>query len=283
MDKLKMHSSDMGQEKVARIREIFPNCVTEAYDETTGQIRLVVDFDQLRQELNNQVVEGPQERYRLDWPGKRKSMALANAQIIKTLRPRICESKNFDETQNVFIEGDNFEALKIMQEAYLGAVKMIYIDPPYNTGRNLIYKNNFSEDTSDFLERSGQRDTEGGRLVANPETGGRFHSDWLTMMHQRLRVAKTLLTKDGVLVCAIDENEFGTLSVLMKEIFSGTAWEHAYISVIHNPRGQQGNNFSYINEYLIFVFPSGTKSIGNRIIKEENVNWSQFRNWGGGF
>lgn len=168
-----------------------------------------------------------------------------------------------------------------MEETYLGLVKMIYIDPPYNTGRNLIYKNDFSETTTEFLERSGQVGNEGGKLVANPETNGRFHSDWLSMMYQRLRVAKNFLAKDGVLVCAIDENEFGTLSVLMKEVFSGAAWEHAYVSVVHNPRGQQGTNFSYVNEYLIFVFPSGTKAIGDRKIEDEDVSWSQFRNWGG--
>jgi len=244
-------------------------------------LSLSVDFDLLRQELSDHVVEGPQERYRLDWPGKREALALANAPIAKTVRPDRRESVNFESTRNLFVEGDNFEALKMLEETYLGAVKMIYIDPPYNTGRNLIYKNDFSETTAEFLERSGQLGDEGGKLVANPETNGRFHSDWLSMMFQRLRVAKNLLAKDGVLVCAIDENEFGTLSVLMKEIFSGAAWEHAYVTVVHNPRGQQGANFSYVNEYLIFVFPSGTKAIGDRKIEDEDVSWSQFRNWGG--
>jgi adenine-specific DNA-methyltransferase len=281
MEKLKMHSPDLSQENVAKIRDLFPGCVTEARDEATGMLRLAVDFDQLRQELSDQVVEGPQERYRLDWPGKRESVALANAPILKTLRPNEKESVNFESTSNLFLEGDNFEALKIIEDTFLGAIKMIYIDPPYNTGRNLIYKNDFSESAADFLEKSGQVDEGGGRLVANPETNGRFHSDWLSMMYQRLKVAKNILAPDGVLVCAIDENEFGTLSVLMKEIFSGAAWEHAYVSVIHNPRGQQGANFTYINEYLIFVYPTGTKSIGDRQILEEDVSWSQFRNWGG--
>lgn len=281
MQKLKMHSPDVAQEAIAKIRDIFPPCVTEARDETTGELRLSVDFDLLRQELSGHVVEGPQERYRLDWPGKREALALANAPIAKTVRPDRKESVNFESTRNLFVEGDNFEALKILEETYLGSVKMIYIDPPYNTGRNLIYKNDFSETTAEFLDRSGQLGDEGGRLVANTETNGRFHSDWLSMMYQRLRVAKNLLAKDGVLVCAIDENEFGTLSVLMKEVFSGAAWEHAYVSVVHNPRGQQGANFSYVNEYLIFVFPSGTKAIGDRKIEDEDVSWSQFRNWGG--
>ncbi len=281
MEKLKMRTKNLSQERIRAIKDLFPSCVREAFNEKTGEKQLSIDFDQLRQELSDQIVEGPQERYRLDWPGKRKALATANAPIEKTLRPCRAESVNFDGTQNLFLEGDNFEVLKIIEETFLGAVRMIYIDPPYNTGRNLIYKNDYSETASEFLERSGQVAEEGGRLVANPETSGRFHSDWLSMMYQRLKVAKNILAKDGVLVCAIDENEFGTLSVLMKEIFSGAAWEHAYVSVIHNPRGQQGRNFSYINEYLIFVYPSGMKAIGDRKIRDEDVSWSQFRNWGG--
>ncbi len=281
MKKMKMKTRSLGQDQIIKLRSLFPDCVTEARDEASGEITYSVDFDRLRQEFNDHLVEGSQERYRLDWPGKRAALARANAPLEKTLRPCREESIDFDGTGNLFLEGDNFEALKIIEETYLGAVRMIYIDPPYNTGRNLIYKNDYSETTSEFLERSGQVAEEGGRLVANPETSGRFHSDWLSMMYQRLRVAKNILAKDGVLVCAIDENEFGTLSVLLKEVFSGAAWEHAYVSVVHNPRGQQGTNFSYINEYLIFVFPSGVKAIGDRKIRDEDVSWSQFRNWGG--
>lgn len=280
MRKLRLHSPNRTQENLAKLRELFPGCVTEASD-GNGTVRLSVDFDLLRQELSGQLVEGPQERYRLDWPGKREAVVLANAPISKTLRPAEKESVDFATTRNLFIEGDNLEALKLIQETYFGSVKMIYIDPPYNTGRNLLYRNDFSQSATDFLERSNQVDGAGGRLVANPETNGRFHSDWLSMIYQRLKVAKYLLAKDGVLVCSIDENEFATLSVLMKEIFSGSQWEHAYVSVVNNPRGQQGTNFSYVNEYLIFVFPVGMKTIGNRTIKDEEVSWSQFRNWGG--
>ena len=281
MKKLNMHTPSNSQKKIDIIHKFFPNCVTEAYEGNSGKLSQAVDFDQLKQELCDKFVEGPQERYRLDWPGKRRSVALANAPIMKTLRPCEQESLNFASTRNLFLEGDNFETLKIIEDTFLGAVKMIYIDPPYNTGRNLLYKNNFSESSTDFLERSGQVDESIGKLVANAETNGRFHSDWLSMMYQRLRVAKNILAQDGVLVCAIDENEFGALSVLLKEIFGGTAWEHAYVSVVHNPRGQQGANFSYVNEYLIFVYPSGTKAIGDRRIRDEEVKWSQFRNWGG--
>ncbi len=275
-----MHSPDLTQQNVARLKELFPGCVTEAKDDS-GTVRLAVDFDQLRQELSGHIVDGPQERYQLNWPGKRDALLAANAPLAKTLRPARHESVDFDATRNLFIEGDNFEALKLLQETYLGAVKMIYIDPPYNTGRNLIYKNDYSESVDEFLARSNQVSDSGDRLTANADTSGRFHSDWLSMMYMRLKVAKSMLRPDGVLVCAIDENEFGTLSVLMKEIFSGAAWQHDYVTVVHNPRGQQGNNFSYVNEYLIFVYPSGMKAIGDRKIADEDVSWSQFRNWGG--
>jgi adenine-specific DNA-methyltransferase len=279
IEKLKMHSPDLTAQNVDRIAALFPGCVTEAKG-PDGTLRRMIDFDLLRQELSDSIVDGPQERYHLDWPGKRQALITANAPIAKTLRPVRAESVDFDTTRNLFIEGDNLEALKLLQETYLGKVKMIYIDPPYNTGRNLIYKNDFSETPSEFLERSNQKD-EGGKLVANAETNGRFHSDWLSMMYPRLRIAKSLLKSDGVLVCAIDENELATLSTVLKEVFSGSAWEHAYVSVVHNPRGQQGANFSYINEYLLFVYPSGIKAIGNRKIADDEVKWSQFRNWGG--
>ena len=278
-EKLKMHSPDVTAQNVDKIAALFPGCVTESMG-ADGTLRRAVDFDLLRQELSDSIVEGPQERYHLDWPGKRQALITANAPIAKTLRPVRGESVDFDTTRNLFIEGDNLEALKLLQETYLGKVKMIYIDPPYNTGRNLIYKNDFSETSGEFLERSNQKD-EGGKLVANAETNGRFHSDWLSMMYPRLRIAKSLLKSDGVLVCAIDENELATLSTVLKEVFSGSAWEHAYVSVVHNPRGQQGANFSYINEYLLFVYPSGIKAIGNRKIADDEVKWSQFRNWGG--
>ena len=275
-----MHSPDLIDENVAKIRELLPGCVTETKDKD-GKIRYAVDFDQLRQELSDHIVEGPQERYHLNWPGKREAILAANAPIAKTLCPCREESVEFDTTQNLFIEGDNFDALKLLQETYLGKVKMIYIDPPYNTGRNLIYKNDYSELTDDFLVRSNQISETGDRLIANTETNGRFHSDWLSMMYMRLKVAKSILRPDGVLVCAIDENEFGTLSVVLKEIFSGSSWQHDYVTVIHNPRGQQANNFSYVNEYLIFVYPSNIKAIGDKKINDEDIRWSQFRNWGG--
>ncbi|MBP1858678.1 hypothetical protein [Rhizobium herbae] len=170
MDKLKMHSPDLNQENIAKIRDLFPGCVTEARDEATGQLRLAVDFDQLRQELSDSIIEGPQERFRLDWPGKREALATANAPIAKTLRPAQAESLNFANTRNLFLEGDNLDALKLLQSSCLGSVKFIYIDPPYNTGGDFVYSDDFSVDTKTFFERSMQADTEGNRLVANLES-----------------------------------------------------------------------------------------------------------------
>jgi adenine-specific DNA-methyltransferase len=258
MEKMKMHSPNLAQENITRIRELFPGCVTETQGED-GQLKLAVDFDQLKQELSESIVEGPRERYHLNWPGKREALLTANAPIAKTLRPCREESVNFDTTKNLFIEGDNLEALKLLQETYLSEVKLIYIDPPYNTGTNLIYKNDYSVNEKEYLLRSGQLLADGGKLVANLQSNGRFHSDWLTMIYSRLKVAKNLLSEDGILICAIDENEFSNLSIVIKEIFGEGSYCHDYVSVVHNPRGQQGTNFSYVNEYLIFVYPKGTK------------------------
>ncbi len=219
MDKLKMHSPDLSQENISKIRDLFPGCVTEARDETTGQLRLAVDFDQLRQELSDHIIEGPQERYRLDWPGKREALAVANAPIAKTLRPRREESVDFDGSKNLVIEGDNLDALKLLLTPYLGKVKVIYIDPPYNTGRDFIYDDDFSEDLDAYFRRSQQIDINAERLVANTEANGRFHSDWLTMIYSRLRVARSLLKDDGVIFISIDDNEVDSLRKVCSEIF----------------------------------------------------------------
>ncbi len=218
MDKLKMHSPDLTQGNVARIRELFPDCVTEGPDDDGG-VRLAVDFDQLRQALSESLVEGPQERYQINWPGKREALLTANAPIAKTLRPCREESVDFDTTKNLFIEGDNLEALKLLQETYLGRVKMIYIDPPYNTGNDFIYEDDFAESTEEFLRRSNQKDGKGNRLIANPETNGRFHSDWLSMIYPRLKLARTLLADDGLLFISISEQEVDNLLRLTKEVF----------------------------------------------------------------
>lgn len=233
MQKLKMHSPDMTQENIARIRELFPNCVTEAHGEN-DEVTLRVDFDLLRQELSGALVEGGQERYRLDWPGKRQALLTANAPIAKTLRPCREESVNFDSTKNLYIEGDNLDALKLLQESYLGKVKMIYIDPPYNTGNDFIYADDFAEDMEEYLMRSNQKDEKGNRLVLNSDAKGRFHSDWLTMMSSRLKLARNLLRDDGVIFISIDDNEVPNLRKICDEVFgeknfiAEMIWERAY-------------------------------------------------------
>lgn len=218
MDKLKMQSPNLTQNNIARIAELFPGCVTEAKSED-GSVKLAVDFDQLRQELSDTIVEGQQERYQLNWPGKREALLKANAPIAKTLRPRPQDSVNFDTTKNLFIEGDNLDALKLLQETYLGKVKLIYIDPPYNTGKDFIYKDSFATEQLEHEVVSGERSEEGARLVANPEGNGRFHSNWLSMIAPRIRLAKNMLTQDGAIFVSCDEGEHPRLRLLMDEAF----------------------------------------------------------------
>lgn len=217
-DTLDMHSPNLVDDNVQKIMALFPNCITESEDQH-GKLKKAVDFDLLRQELSQSLVEGGQERYRLDWPGKRQAILEANSPIAKTLRPARDESVNFDTTENLFIEGDNLEALKLLQESYLGQVKMIYIDPPYNTGNDFIYDDDFSEDTANFLERSEQIDEEGNRLVTNTESNGRFHSDWLTMMYSRLKLARNLLSDNGLIFISINDKEVHNLKKICDEVF----------------------------------------------------------------
>lgn len=228
MKKLKMHTPNLTQDNIARIREVFPGCVTEARGED-GKIKLAVDFDQLRQELSDSIVEGPQERYHLNWPGKREALLTANAPIAKTLRPCREESVNFDTTQNLFIEGDNLDALKLLQESYLGKVKMIYIDPPYNTGNDFIYEDDFAENTDEFLKRSNQKDEEGNRLIANTEANGRFHSDWLSAIYPRLKVANRLLDNDGLIFVSISQEEVSNLRKIMDETFGAENYRNTIV------------------------------------------------------
>jgi adenine-specific DNA-methyltransferase len=218
MDKLKMHSPDLTQDNIAKIRDLFPRCVTEANGED-GKLRLAVDFDQLRQELSDSIVEGPQERYHLNWPGKREALITANAPIAKTLRPVREESVDFDNTQNLFIEGDNLEALKLLQETYLGKVKMIYIDPPYNTGNDFVYDDDFAESSAEFLERSNQKDSDGNRMVANTVANGRFHSDWVSFFYSRLVRARDLLSDEGAMFISINDVEMVNLRKVCDEVF----------------------------------------------------------------
>ena len=214
-----MRTSNKADENYKKLAEMFPNAVTEAIDETTGKVVRAIDKDVLMQEISCKVVDGNEERYQFTWPDKKKSVLLANAPINKTLRPCREESVDFDGTENLYIEGDNLEVLKLLQETYLGKIKMIYIDPPYNTGNDFVYEDDFAENTDEYLANSGQFDDEGNRLVQNTESNGRFHTDWLNMIYPRLKLAKDLLSDDGVIFISIDDNEVGNLRKVCDEVF----------------------------------------------------------------
>lgn len=278
MDKMRMESVDLTAQNIDKIGTLFPNCITETKGED-GKMKKAINFDLLRQMLSGDVIDGD-EAYELSWAGKKKAIVEANRPIRKTLRPMKDRSVDWNSTENLYIEGDNFEVLKTFQESYLHKVKMIYIDPPYNTGRNYIYRNDFSIDSDEYDEQAGLVDEEGARLASNPVGSARFHSTWLSMMYQRLLLARNLLTDDGILVLAIDENELHSIGMILKEVFGEGTYDHVCVSVVHNPRGQQGKNFSYTNEYAIFVFPSAMKVISDRRINDEDVSWSPLRNWG---
>jgi adenine-specific DNA-methyltransferase len=240
VDKLKMHSPNLTEDNIAKIGEIFPSCVVESKDDT-GKLRLAIDFDHLRQELSDHLVEGEQERYRLNWPGKREALRIASTPIAKTLRPVRDESVNFDSTKNLFVEGDNLDALKLLQETYLGQLKLIYIDPPYNTGKDFVYDDNFAQSSGRYLEQSLQRDAVGNRLVANTAANGRFHSDWLSMMYSRLKLARNLLSADGSIFISIDDTEQASLKKICDEIFgesnfvANVIWQKKYAVSADDP------------------------------------------------
>ncbi|MDP9880279.1 adenine-specific DNA-methyltransferase [Variovorax boronicumulans] len=268
MNKLKMHSTNLSQDNIERIRDLFPGCVTEAKAEN-GEVKLAVDFDQLRQELVDSIVEGPQERYQLNWPGKREALHLANAPIAKTLRPMSEESVEFNTTKNVFIQGDNLEALKLLQEPYLGRIKLIYVDPPYNTGNDFVYSDTFTSSKNAELRRSGQISEEGIALVANTNANGRFHSDWLSMIFPRLKLAWNLMSDDGVLVVSIDENEHANLVSIGTEIFG----RDAYVGEIALKNSSK-NDQSYISmqhEYIVFFVKNKAANPGNWTERKEGL------------
>jgi len=251
MDKLKMHSPDLTQDNIAKIRELFPGCVTEAKSED-GSLRLAVDFDQLRQELSDVLVDGPPERYQLNWPGKREALLTANAPIAKTLRPCREESRGFDTTKNLFIEGDNLEVLKLLQETYLGKIKMIYIDPPYNTGNDFIYEDDFIESAEEYFVRSFQQDETGNKLIANNESNGRFHSDWLSMIYPRLKLARNLLAENGLMFISIGDDEQAALKKLCDEVFGGENFLGCACRVSKKANNQGdywSPNFDYVLTY----------------------------------
>lgn len=218
MNKLKMQTANKADENFKKLSEMFPNAVTETIDEN-GEVVRAIDKDVLMQEISCKVVDGNEERYQFTWPDKKKSVLLANAPISKTLRPCREESVDFDNTENLYIEGDNLEVLKLLQETYLGKIKMIYIDPPYNTGNDFVYEDDFSQSTDEYFTNSAQFDEDGNRLVANTESNGRFHTDWLNMIYPRLKLAKDLLANDGVIFISIDDNEMENLKKCCDEVF----------------------------------------------------------------
>ncbi|MCO5173091.1 MAG: site-specific DNA-methyltransferase [Trueperaceae bacterium] len=268
MEKRALNSPDLSARNVERIAELFPQVITESRD-TEGNVTLAVDFDLLRQELSNHVVEGPQERYQLDWPGKRAAAFAANAPIAKTLRPVRKESVDFDTTKNLFIEGDNLEALKLLQESYLGKVKLVYIDPPYNTGNDFVYNDDFAESSAEYLARSGQKSETGDRLVANTEANGRFHSDWLSMIYPRLKLARNLLTDDGVLVVSIDENEHASLVRLGEEVLGDTSYVGEI--VLKNSSKNDQAYVSIQHEYIVFFVRNRQANAGDWVEKKEGL------------
>lgn len=223
MEKLKMQTANKADENFKKLAEMFPNAVTEAIDEN-GEVVRAIDKDVLMQEISCKVVDGNEERYQFTWPDKKKSVLLANAPINKTLRPCREESVDFDNTENLYIEGDNLEVLKLLQETYLGKIKMIYIDPPYNTGNDFVYEDDFAQSTEEYLENSGQYDDDGNRLVKNLDSNGRFHTDWLNMIYPRLKLAKDLLSDDGVIFISIDDNEIENMKKLCDEVYGATSF-----------------------------------------------------------
>lgn len=247
-----MHTADIADCNIERIGQLFPNCLTERIGDD-GKVEKVIDFDQLRQELSKEIVEGPQERYQFTWPDKKKAIRLANTPSNMTLRPCREESVDFDNTENLYIEGDNLEILKLLREDYLGKIKLIYIDPPYNTGNDFVYQDDFSQSVSEYLGNSGQVDNVGNRLVTNSEGNGRFHTDWLNLIYPRLRVAKDLLSNDGVIVLSIDDGEAQNLRKICDEVFgaqnfiTSVVWQK--IHSIKNDAKYFSENHEYAHVY----------------------------------
>lgn len=224
-----MHTQNLVNENIRKIGGLFPNCITETKDEN-GKVVPAIDFDLLRQELSHEIVEGYEERYRFEWPDKRNAILNANSPTTATLRPCRSESVDFDRTRNLYIEGDNLEVLKLLRETYLGKVKMIYIDPPYNTGNDFVYEDDFAQSTDDYMAGSGQFDEEQNRMVANTESNGRFHTDWLNMIYPRLKVAKDLISEDGAIFISIGEEEVHNLKKICDEIYGADNFRNSFIT-----------------------------------------------------
>jgi len=295
MDKLRMQTANKADENFRKLAAMFPNAVTETINEN-GEVVRAIDKDVLMQEIACTVVDGNEERYQFTWPDKKKSVLLANAPINKTLRPvredetvptgadsegkPYCSSGsvNFDTTENLYIEGDNLEVLKLLQETYLGKIKMIYIDPPYNTGSDLVYNDDFSKSTTEYIASSGYLDEDGNRLVENLESNGRYHTDWLNMIYSRLRLAKDLLATNGVIFVSLDDNESANLKKICDEVFGAINFI-GQITVVGNPRGRDYGGVARMHDYL-FVYKKSPEAVINLIEDSEN-SFKMFDSLGG--
>lgn len=285
MDKLKMHTPNKADENFAKLSAMFPNAVTETINEN-GEVVRAIDKDVLMQEISCKVVDGNEERYQFTWPDKKRSVLLANAPIAKTLRPCREESVDFDNTENLYIEGDNLEVLKLLQETYLGKIKMIYIDPPYNTGNDFVYEDDFAQSTEEYMANSGQFDTEDNRLVKNLDSNGRFHTDWLNMMYPRLRIAKDLLADAGAIFISIDDNEQTNTKKLCDEIFGETNKVAELIIIRAEGGGMakqviKGHDYLYVYAKNITSFsPLGKpKDIRGKIIEKDGEKYWIQEDW----
>lgn len=268
-EKLKMMTDDIIQENIDYIAERFPNVLKEVRDES-GKLTRKIDFDVLKQELSSVIIDDKQERYQMTWPDKKKSILLANSKINSTLRPVKEKSVDFDNTKNLYIEGDNLDVLKLLRETYLGKIKMIYIDPPYNTGNDFIYEDNFAQSAEDYLANSGQFDEQGNRLVANNESNGRFHTDWLNMMYPRLKLARDVLTNDGLIFISINDNEVTNLSKLCDEIFSHCNFVADFIWEKTTNPNSTFNNVGVTHEHIL-CYSKGTTQLNLLSLTEKNV------------
>lgn len=283
MNKLKMQTPNIANENYEKLAALFPDAVTETIDEN-GEVVRAIDKDVLMQEISCKVVDDKEERYQFTWPDKKKSILLANSPINMTLRPCREESVDFDNTENLYIEGDNLDVLKLLRETYLGKVKMIYIDPPYNTGNDFVYKDDFAENADEYLDRSGQYDEEGNRLVQNTESNGRFHTDWLNMIYPRLKVAKDLLSDDGVIFISIGDEEIDNLRKVADEIFGADNFRNQ-ITVRRGAKSVQaqfetwdklGKDFEYVLLYTKnaeFRFKQQSKPLSEKRDGSWNNHW----------
>lgn len=270
MDKLKMQTANKADENFKKLVEMFPNAVTETINEN-GEVVRAIDKDVLMQEINTKVVDGNEERYQFTWPDKKKSVLLANAPINKTLRPCREESVDFDNTENLYIEGDNLEVLKLLQETYLGKIKMIYIDPPYNTGHDFVYEDDFAMSVNDFLYVNGDFDEVGNRLFANSENSGRFHTDWLNMMYPRLKLAKDLLRQDGVIFISIDDNELENLTKICNEVFGEANFVGCICRATGTTTGQDANKIGSSCDYCLVYSKSNEFTLNGLDMDEKDL------------